>query len=238
MSDVKFTWALSCYKSLADSLINDYDCKCGSPPYTDGLMCAVCRALMMTDELNKLKAVPPNRLFKLSQLKNRLTPDKPAVYVSSKVRHADTWWRYQRNGTNIISSWIQEEVPEEIDFERLWAVIELEVPAADVLVLYAMPEDFPLLGALIEVGMALAANKPVIVVAPDVKLNGATCRPFGSWVKHKNVHFADNLDKVMLDLQTGIPAGITPVTWSKNNANWRVRIEKKNQLQRKLGEGQ
>lgn len=50
--------------------------------------------------------------------------------------------------------------------------------------LYAEAGDFPLKGAFIEVGMALSAGVPVVVVAPGVAIEPRSMRPIGSWMAH------------------------------------------------------
>lgn len=101
-------------------------------------------------------------------------------------------WRKLRDaGAPIISSWIDEDGPGQTqDFGELWTRIAREVTSADGLILYVEPDDFPLKGALVEVGMALAVERPVYVVAPAVKLETRSLRPLGSWASHPLVHFA------------------------------------------------
>jgi hypothetical protein len=118
----------------------------------------------------------------------------PALYVASRARvpQRPQMWRRLRDrlGWNILSTWIDEaDEGATQSFEELWARIEREITASDALMLYARPEDFPLKGALIEVGMALALGKPVaVVLGPGLELEGCTKRPLGSWVDHPSCH--------------------------------------------------
>ncbi|MFY2597169.1 hypothetical protein ACOTHJ_12965 [Achromobacter xylosoxidans] len=104
-------------------------------------------------------------------------PERPAM-----------WRQLREEGWPIISTWIDEaDVGATGDFAELWARIEREIRQAAGLMLYAEASDFPLKGALIEVGIALGAGKPVAVVAPDVEIQGPDFRPLGSWIAHPRV---------------------------------------------------
>lgn len=119
-------------------------------------------------------------------------------YVCSRVKHADRWKDYRARGANIISTWIDEAGAGETEsYSELWVRIQKEVRESNGLIMLLEPDDFPLKGALVEAGMALAYDKPVFVYAPDVKLEGITFRPIGSWIKHPNVFFIDNLEQFL-----------------------------------------
>lgn len=88
-------------------------------------------------------------------------------------------------GMSIVSSWIDEDgVGATASFEDLWRNIDTEIRACRRLVLYAEADDFPLKGALVEVGMALGRGKPVLAVLPGVTLEPRSMRPLGSWAAH------------------------------------------------------
>ena len=109
-------------------------------------------------------------------------------------------WRRLRDvdGWKITSSWIDEAgAGESSDLGALWTRIEAEIAGSERLVLYVETEDFPLKGALIEVGMALAHRIPIRVVAPGVVLDPSSLRPLGSWVRHPLVTFADTMDEAL-----------------------------------------
>lgn len=126
-----------------------------------------------------------------------------SFYVASRASLPDRphMWRTFRDfhGVSITSTWIDEAGEGETGcFTELWDRITREIAAADRLVLYAEAGDFPLKGALIEVGIALGMGKPVTVCLPDVKLNGRTHRPVGSWIEHRAVIRNDDITKVLL----------------------------------------
>jgi hypothetical protein len=116
-------------------------------------------------------------------------------YVASRVKHAEMWKGLRAKNYPIISTWIDEAGENETcDFAELWERITNEIWKSEGLILYAENEDFPLKGALVEVGIAIAFNKPVFVVLPGVQLEGRTMRPVGSWLKHDLVTKCDHLD--------------------------------------------
>lgn len=104
------------------------------------------------------------------------------------------WKALRKGGAAIVSTWIDEAgTGDTTDFTELWSRIESEIRMADRLVLYVEPGDFPLKGALVEVGMALARGKQVMVVAPGVVIDPRDFKPLGSWVGHPNVSLCDSL---------------------------------------------
>jgi hypothetical protein len=121
------------------------------------------------------------------------------IYVASRAsipERAQMWREMRANGANIVSSWIDESgVGETENYEELWSRILGEITTCARLVLYVEKEDFPLKGALIECGMALALDKEVHVVLNDVELEGITDRPLGSWIRHKNVKIVKSVWK-------------------------------------------
>ena len=119
------------------------------------------------------------------------------IYIASRASlwaRPALWRRFRRDGVRIISSWIDEDGEGETEyFTELWDRIKREITAADRLVLYAETDDFPLKGALIEVGIALGLNKPVTVCLPGVEVQGLTHRPVGSWIEHRLVTRNDDI---------------------------------------------
>lgn len=130
---------------------------------------------------------------------------KGGIYVASRVKHAEIWKSYRAYGWPITATWIDEAGEgETADFGDLWERIWDEIYSSDCLVLYAAGmEDFPFKGALVEVGMALAMRKRVLVALEDVTLEGRTMRPVGSWLFHRNVIRYDTLKETM-DVAHGI----------------------------------
>jgi hypothetical protein len=124
------------------------------------------------------------------------------IYIASRAslpERAQRWRRLRDDyGWQIISSWIDEAGEgDTVDFTDLWDRVQREVSASNKLVLYAEPDDFPLKGALIEVGMALALGKPVVVCLPRVLLQKRSLRPVGSWLNHRNVLRLDSLEDAL-----------------------------------------
>jgi hypothetical protein len=123
------------------------------------------------------------------------------IYVASRasVLERGQMWRDCRDrGAPIISTWIDEDGPNDTAaLDELWTRILREVTGASGLVLYVEPSDFPLKGAFVEIGMALAANVPITIVAPGVEITGRNQRPFGSWIKHPLVSFADAVEQAL-----------------------------------------
>lgn len=124
-----------------------------------------------------------------------------SVYVASRAsipERGDMWRKMRQDlkphGVRITSTWIDEDGPgETADFPNLWERIRTEVMMSDRLIVYLEPDDFPVRGVLIEVGIALAFRVPVVIVAPNVQMEGRSMRPLGSWVMHPLVSFQPNM---------------------------------------------
>lgn len=130
-------------------------------------------------------------------------PTTPAFYVASRASNLarPQMWRDIRDnlGVRIISTWIDEALRGGAPaLDALWERIVSEIARCDCLVLYVVADDFPLQGAFVEVGMALALSKPVRIVAPRVFVDPDDCRPFGSWAKHPLVKFVATLEDAFL----------------------------------------
>lgn len=119
-------------------------------------------------------------------------------YVASRAsvpERSASWRAFRDQGVPIVSTWIDEAGDgETADFSELWDRINREIASCIGLVLYAEETDFPLKGALVEVGIALALNKPVAVVL-DFEPAGRTFRPIGSWITHRNVIRSDTCEQ-------------------------------------------
>lgn len=142
---------------------------------------------------------------------------KPKIYTASRasIPERSAMWRMFRDvyGCDIVSTWIDEAGEGETDdFSELWNRISAEIASCDKLVLYAEPEDFPLKGALIEVGIALGMGKPVVCCFPKVVLDGLTSRPVGSWIEHPAVSREDDIIRAMGGVLTGRTMDIATVT--------------------------
>lgn len=125
------------------------------------------------------------------------------VYVASRASvpaRGEMWRALRAEGWLINSTWIDEDGPgETADFGELWDRISREVEGSAALIAYMEPDDFPVRGVLIEIGMALAHQLPVILVLPGVVLEGPTSRPVGSWIKHPLVRIARTIHEAFED---------------------------------------
>ncbi|HET6610131.1 MAG TPA: hypothetical protein VFG62_25935 [Rhodopila sp.] len=132
------------------------------------------------------------------------------IYIASRAsipERAAEWRRLRSSGWKIVSSWIDEAGEGQTSsFSDLWSRIQTEVTTADKLILYVEPDDFPLKGALIEVGMALAAGVRVVVVSPGVTLEPRSMRPIGSWMAHPLVSHAATMDEALAAWTARAPA--------------------------------
>ncbi len=165
-----------------------------------------------TDKADDLRAICEDDLVTLLREVERMhgirgLPDGFAIYVASRASipaRSAMWRQLRETGAPIISTWIDEAgAGETKDLSELWARIEAEIRRADRLVLYVEPEDFPLKGAFIEVGMALALGKPVYVVLPGVTLQPGNWSPLGSWARHPLVQFADDAQSAVTMVEAG-----------------------------------
>lgn len=120
-----------------------------------------------------------------------------SFYVASRTKHARRWRHMHRAGAKIVSSWIYEAGPgETLDYTMFWTRVVDEIIDSHFLLLYVEPDDFPLKGAFVEVGIAIGLKKKVIVCAPGVEIEDKTFRPLGSWLKHPFVE----LDNKFMEL--------------------------------------
>jgi hypothetical protein len=120
------------------------------------------------------------------------------IYVASRASIPERpamWRRLREQGWNITSTWIDEAGEgETANFSELWQRITDEIRRSVGVVLYVEPEDLPLKGAYIEIGMALGMGKPVAVVARDMPLDARNYRPLGSWAMHPLVVLVKDLE--------------------------------------------
>lgn len=161
-------------------------------------------------EIERLRGARPNCVVRVSP------PGIEGTYIASRVTRATTWRRLRdTDGWKITSSWIDEAgAGMSADLGALWSRIETEIGRSERLILYVETEDFPLKGALIEVGMAIATRTPVRVVAPGVVLDPVSFRPLGSWVRHPMVTFYDTMDEALegasMNMQSSAVRPIAP----------------------------
>lgn len=151
------------------------------------------------------------------------------IYVASRASLPErpAYWRALRAaGWPIVSTWIDEAGPgETADLRELWARIIREISSARGLVLHVETDDFPLKGALIEVGAALSLGKRVGVYAPGVVLEDHSMRPLGSWAAHPLVRLCTTL----ADAREWAESMLTPPAQAADSvledaARWRAFI--------------
>jgi hypothetical protein len=128
---------------------------------------------------------------------------KQGIYIASRAsfpQHPANWRKLRDvDGWNVTCSWIDEAgAGETADFSELWSRIEAEIKDSERLILYVEPEDFPLKGALIEAGMALALGIKVFIVAKDLVLEKPNFRPIGSWINHPLVQMVDSMETALI----------------------------------------
>lgn len=121
------------------------------------------------------------------------------TYIASRTYRAAAWRRLRDiEGWKITSSWIDEAgTGESSNLGSLWSRIMAEIERSERLILYGETEDFPLKGALIEVGMAIASRVPIRVVTPRVELDPVSYRPLGSWVCHPLVTRCNTINEAL-----------------------------------------
>jgi len=122
---------------------------------------------------------------------------KLAIYAASRasiLKRGEMWRNIRAAGVNITSSWIDEDGPRQSHMPTLWDSILRDIDNSDCLILYAQSiNDLPLKGALVEVGMALMADKPVFTILPSMPQE----RYFGSWVAHPLVTQCKSLSEAL-----------------------------------------
>lgn len=106
------------------------------------------------------------------------------VYTASKLAQAATWRLLQKQWPQVFfhARWLRHnelgtpDTPE--NAARFWVEDEQDVKTADAVLLFAEPAEH-LRGALVEAGIAIANNIPIIIVGehPD----------YGTWQYHPGV---------------------------------------------------
>lgn len=119
----------------------------------------------------RIKLASPEQLESHPELSR-----KPKIYIASKARHRPRWRDLRDNrGYDIISHWIDtpdeySDDPTGLDYDKLWRTCIQDVKDCDTLVLYVETDEH-LKGALVELGIALALGKDIIVTG-DLGDNG------------------------------------------------------------------
>jgi hypothetical protein len=131
---------------------------------------------------------------------------KRGTYIASRASlpERSEAWRKLRDvdGYLIVSSWI-DVVTQPLNeddtkpLHTIWENITQEVTTAERVIVYAEPDDFPLKGTLVEVGMALAVGTPIYLVLPGVEIEANTFRPIGSWINHPLVKVVNSMSEAL-----------------------------------------
>lgn len=131
---------------------------------------------------------------------------KRGIYIASRASlpERSEAWRKLRDvdGYLIVSSWI-DVVTQPLNeddtkpLHAIWENITQEVTTAERVIVYAEPDDFPLKGTLVEVGMALAVGTPIYLVLPGVDIEADTFRPIGSWINHPLVKVVTSMSEAL-----------------------------------------
>lgn len=123
------------------------------------------------------------------------------IYACSRAsvpERVAMWKNIRARGVLLTSSWIDDELSQDLENPgAFWEKVTVEIKASSRLILYIEPDDLPLRGAFVEVGIALGNGIPVTIVAPDVALDPKTCRPLGNWIKHPLVSFAATIEEAI-----------------------------------------
>lgn len=106
----------------------------------------------------------------------------PKIYIASKMHHAPRWREaYSREDIHIVSRWpfLEPSIDSRpSNCRKFWQDDFIDIQTADIIIVY-VEEGEKLRGALVEVGVALAFGKFVVVIGdyPD----------FGTWRFHPQV---------------------------------------------------
>lgn len=93
--------------------------------------------------------------------------NETGIYIASKTKHAWLWRDLRAAGAPIISTWIDEAGEgESADLHDLWERCISESKGCKTLIAYREPNDV-LKGAWVEIGAALANERPVYAVGLD-----------------------------------------------------------------------
>ena len=121
------------------------------------------------------------------------------VYTASKLDKAPLWLRLIEEWDEIefVARWPRLHVgttPDAPCYAKVFWQHDLEdVSESDIVLVYSEPHD-KLRGALVEAGMALALQKPVIVVGEHLD--------YGTWQFHPLVYKVPDLEEARLLLKT------------------------------------
>lgn len=103
-------------------------------------------------------------------------------------------------GFAITSTWI--DLPEDQPLPphmqgMIWEAAKYQIMTSHQLVAWIRPQDLPLKGVLVEIGIAIGMGKIVRLVAPDVEFDSRTGRPLGSWIMSNHVTLHHSLKEAL-----------------------------------------
>lgn len=114
------------------------------------------------------------------------------VYTASKLSQAPLWSRLKKEWTEIefTARWVTEHIgvteKNPVIARQFWIEDFQDVQAADVVLLYGEPHEKQR-GSLVEAGMAIGMQKPVIVCGDSAD--------FGTWQYFPSVHRVTTLNE-------------------------------------------
>lgn len=160
-------------------------------------------------QLSELREMPyRDRLKHITTNQAEAHPDlmkPPKIYIASKSRHRPRWRGLRdTGGYNIISKWIDVDdsligdpdrtIKFNFNYPKLWADCVTDVKNCDVLVLYAEAGEH-LKGALVEVGIAIALGKEIMVTG--------VLEDNGTWFHYGKVELWDDTIEQLLEFLYG-----------------------------------
>lgn len=93
-------------------------------------------------------------------------PEVAGLYVASKAKHGAMWKALRASGVPIVSTWIDEfGEGETASWSDSWSRFVQEASSARAVIFYCEAGEVHK-GALVEIGCALAAGRPIFVVGP------------------------------------------------------------------------
>ena len=95
--------------------------------------------------------------------------NNPKIYMASKVKHFQKWIDLRNEGHDIVSTWIDEAGEGQTkDKKELCSRVINEITKCNFMVVYVEDGEF-LKGALIEMGLAMSFDIPIMMVGRVLK---------------------------------------------------------------------
>lgn len=143
------------------------------------------------------------------------------IYTASKTKHAHLWTELRAQGYNVISTWIDEAgAGQTKDMSDLCRRCIEECMSCDAMLVYSEEGDY-LKGAFIEMGVALAANKPIVLVGPVL--------PSGSAFTHASkIYKAETIQQALSILSEAAAPVSQPAEGEAAPEDWKRLVSKEN----------